>query len=121
MYSGFKELKVTDKARALVKEIYLITNEKPFNKDFSFKDQIRRASISIISNIAEGKGRGSKKDFAKFLFIARGSCTEVQAQLLIAMGIGYIDNDKYAGLESQCEEIEKMLTGLTKHLIDYQS
>ncbi len=119
MYRGFKDLDVTQKGRELVKEIYLITNEGNFKRDYAFKDQIRRASISIISNIAEGKGRGSKKDFAKFLFIARGSCTEVQAQLLIAGDLEYIQRTKYIELADKCEEIEKMLTGLTKHLINY--
>lgn len=114
---GFKDLHVSNNARELIKEIYLLTNQGRFEKDYSFKDQMRRASISVISNIAEGKGRGTKKDFAKFVYIARGSCTELQAQLLVASDIGYIETAKYEELTKRCEEIEKMLTGLTKHLL----
>lgn len=116
MYSKFTDLEVSTKARILIKEIYLLTGKGEFRKDFGLREQIRRASVSILSNIAEGKARGSVKDFAKFLYIARGSCTEVQAQLIVALDMGYITEDKWEAMNDECVHIEKMLSSLIKSI-----
>lgn len=116
MYTEFKDLEITKKSRHLIREIYVITNGNSFGRDYSLKDQIRRASVSVLSNIAEGKGRGSKKDFAKFLYISRGSCTEIRAQLLISYDLEYISEIVFTELDNECIEIIKMLTSLINHL-----
>ncbi|MDF7807644.1 four helix bundle protein [Pontiellaceae bacterium B12219] len=85
-------------------------------RDYGFKDQICRASVSIASNIAEGMERESKKETIHFLHIAKGSCAEVRTQLLIAARIGYIDQTGFEGLKSNCESISRMLHGLINSL-----
>jgi len=81
----FEDIESWKKARALTNEIYKITGAGTFARDFGLKDQIRRASVSILSNIAEGFERGGDKEFSQFLAIAKGSCGEVRAQLYIAL------------------------------------
>jgi four helix bundle protein len=83
-------------------------------RDYGFKDQICRASVSIASNIAEGMERESKKETIHFLHIAKGSCAEVRTQLLIAVRIGYIDQIAFEELNSNSESISRMLHGLVK-------
>ena len=102
--------------RQLVKNIYALTNNKMFSKDFSFKDQIRRSSISIPSNIAEGYERKSNVEFIRFLFIAKGSAGELRTQLYIANDLGYIDDKTFNNLIKQSEDISKSLSGFIKYL-----
>jgi four helix bundle protein len=91
----FEDIVAWQKARELVKIIYKMTNDlEDFRKDFGLKDQIRRASVSSMSNISEGFARNSDKEFANFLNISRGSVAEVQCQLYLALDLSYID--KYA-------------------------
>ena len=85
-------------------------------KDFSFKDQILRAVISIMNNIAEGFERKGNKEFKSFLFIAKGSCGEVRSMLYVALKLKYISGDEYTDLNSRCLEISKMLSGFIKKL-----
>jgi four helix bundle protein len=85
-------------------------------KDFSFRDQICRASVSVSNNIAEGYERSSDKDFSRFLYIALGSCSEVKSMLYLAFRLGYIDEiNKVNGIE-QCSEIGKIINGLIRKL-----
>ncbi|MDO8137782.1 MAG: four helix bundle protein [Candidatus Brocadiales bacterium] len=77
---GFEDLVVWQKARELVKRVYELTKGKEFARDFSLVDQLRRASVSVLSNIAEGFERGSNVEFIQFLYVAKGSCGEVRAQ-----------------------------------------
>ena len=86
----FEDLESWKKARQLTNKIYEATAEGSFTRDFGLKDQIRRASISILSNIAEGFERGGDKEFLQFLAVAKGSCGEVRAQLYIAVDQGYL-------------------------------
>lgn len=86
---NFEGVFAWQKARELNKEIYLITNEGLFSKDFGLRDQIRRSSISIMSNIAEGFERRGDKEFIRFLNIAKGSCAELKTQLYAAIDVGY--------------------------------
>src|SRR3989344_5968290 len=85
-------------------------------KDFSFRDQIQRAALSIPNNIAEGHARRSDKAFRNFLFIAKGSAAEVESMLLIATKLGYINIEKQTELTNQVQEIAKLLSGFIKKL-----
>ena len=111
---GFKDLKVWQQAKALAVKIYKITSKDPFQKDFGFKDQIRRAAVSVPSNIAEGDERGSNKDSIRFFFIAKGSLAELQTQLEIAHEIKYTSQNVFNDLEQECSQIGKMLGSLIK-------
>jgi four helix bundle protein len=107
-------------AKGLTKEIYLLTNEVGFDKDYGLKDQIRRASISIISNIAEGYERNSNKEFIKFLGYSKGSCGEVRAQLIIAKEIGYFDDDTFEILYDKTKHISAMISNFIKALKNHE-
>ena len=87
----FEDLIAWQKARELTKAIYQATTTIPFSKDFGLKDQIQRASVSIMSNIAEGFERGSHNEFHQFLVIAKGSCAEVKSQLYVALDANYLN------------------------------
>ena len=112
----FEDLDVWKKARILTKEIFKITLSEKFSKDYSLKDQIRRASGSIMDNIAEGFGRGGRKEFIQFLGIAKGSSSEVKSQLYRALDNHYIDDDKFNQLYNEVDEVCKMLNGLISYL-----
>ena len=113
MTKSFKDLTVWQKANDLTYEVY-----KTFNntKDYSFKDQIQRASISIMNNIAEGYAKRSDKALRNYLLIAKGSCAEVESMLIIAKRLGYIDESIQKQLILQTEEVSKLLSGFVKKL-----
>ena len=113
---SFEDLNVYNQARQLTNEIYTITKQGSFSKDYGLADQIRRASVSIMSNIAEGFERGTNTEFIQFLFIAKGSCGEVRAQLTIAFDQKYIDDDSYKGLVDRCRRISGMISNLITYL-----
>ncbi len=113
----FEDLIVWQKARVLTKDIYLVSRSGSFAKDFGLAGQIQRASVSIMSNIAEGFERTSTKDFLRFLTIAKGSCSELRAQLYIAYDINHIDKAVFNKLVNQAEEISRMLSGLKRSLV----
>ena len=112
--SGFKDLKVWQRSKELAVLIYRLTQKGPFTKDYGFKDQIRRAAVSVPSNIAEGDERGSNKDAIRFFYIAKGSLAEIQTQLEIACDIEYLDRSTFNDLEEKCIIIGKMLGSLIK-------
>lgn len=113
----FEDIQVWQQARELVKSIYMSTSAtQGFKHDFSLRYQIRRAAISVMSNIAEGYARRSDKAFANFLHIAHGSATEVQSQLYIALDLEYISQEGFNKLFSLCEDINCQTTGLIKYL-----
>ena len=112
--SGFRELKVWQKSKDLAVTIYRITQEGKFSRDFGFRDQIRRAAVSVPSNIAEGDERGSNKDAIRFFYISKGSLAELQTQLEIACEIGYVDEHRTKELLDECQVIGKMLGSLIK-------
>ncbi len=109
--SGFKDLKVWQRSKKLAVNIYKTTQVGKFKRDFSFKDQVRRAAVSVACNIAEGDERGSNREAVRFFYIAKGSLAEVLTQLEIAYEIDYLD-DKIT--HDECQEIGKMLGGLIK-------
>lgn len=112
----FEELKVWQKSRYLCKEIYTLTREGSFAKDFALRDQINRSSGSIMDNIAEGFGRTSSKEFISFLTIASGSAQEVKSQLYRALDRQYISTELFGQLLDLITEISKMLSGLIVYL-----
>jgi len=85
-------------------------------KDYSFKDQIQRASVSIMNNVAEGFERKGKKEFKKFLYIAKGSCAEIRSMLYLSIDLGYVNKSEFEKLFKLSIEISKMLSGLIKSL-----
>ena len=108
----FNELKVWQKGKDLAVYIYKITNEGLFAKDYGLRDQIRRAAVSIPSNIAEGDERETDREAVRFFYIAKGSSAEVLTQAIIAFEIGYIDEQTYKEIEKRCLEISSMLSRL---------
>jgi len=112
----FEDIEAWQKARILANDIYGITADGPFGRDFGLRDQIRRAAISILSNIAEGFERGGNKEFIQFLYIAKGSCGEVRAQLYIARDQQYITEKQFQDLSQQALNISKMLAGFISYL-----
>lgn len=111
-----EQLKVWQLAMEIAKEVYVLTNEFPSDEKFGLTSQIRKAAVSIPSNIAEGAGRYSDKEFAHFLSIASGSSFEVRTQLLIAVSLNYITNDKVELVIKRLSELEKMIFGFRKTL-----
>jgi four helix bundle protein len=112
----FKELKVWQKSIQLVTDIYSATIDFPKEEVYGITSQIRRCAVSIPSNIAEGAGRGTKKDFSHFLDIAKGSSFELETQLIISRELGFIDHNIIVSILSELGEIQKMITGLQKSL-----
>ena len=112
---NFKELKVWQESKDLAVNIYKLTEDGAFIKDFGLKDQMRRASVSVPSNIAEGDNLDTDKQSIRHFYIARGSVAELRTQLVIGKEIGYIDERQYNELEKECEQISAMLTSLIKY------
>lgn len=110
----FEDLIVWQRARELTELIYSSTNNGAFQKDFGLKDQIQRASVSVMSNIAEGFGRGGNKEFIQFLFIAKGSLSEVQSLLHVALDQNYIDKAKFLVAYDKANEISRLITAFVK-------
>ena len=109
---NFKELRVWQRAKDLAVFIYKTTTEGKFSKDFGLRDQIRRAGVSIASNIAEGDELGTDKQSVNFFYTARGSSAEVQTQAIIAFEIGYLDEKNFSHIENESQSISKMLNKL---------
>lgn len=112
----FEELEVWKRARELVRSVYEVTRNGHFAKDFALRDQIRRAAISIPSNIAEGFERGGRQEFIQFLSIAKGSSGEVKAQLYIAFDQEYLSEAAFAELKQQATDTANMIGGFMKYL-----
>jgi four helix bundle protein len=112
----FEDIESWKKARALTNEIYKVTAAGTFARDFGLKDQIRRASVSILSNIAEGFERGGDKEFSQFLAIAKGSCGEVRAQLYIALDQKYLPQELFDRLSKSTIEVGQLLSGFMRYL-----
>jgi len=108
----FKDLKVWEKAHHLTIEVYRATGGFPRAEEFGLKSQLRRASVSIPSNIAEGCGRGSQKEFAQSLQVAIGSANEVEYQILLACDLGYMPKQSRHELDMELAEVRMMLARL---------
>ena len=114
----FEDLECWQKSRKLTSKVYQVTSAGEFARDFALKNQIRKASISMLSNIAEGFERGGDKEFLQFLAIAKGSCGEVRAQLYVALDQAYLPQQVFRFLLESLEEIGRMISGLMKYLRD---
>ena len=112
----FEDLIGWQKARELTKQIYSITSNGAFAKDFGLKDQIRRASVSIMSNLAEGFDRGGRAEFHQFVVIAKGSCAEVRSQMYVALDVEYITQKQFEHFYNMTIEISRILGGLRSSL-----
>lgn len=112
----FEDLIAWQKSRELTKKIYKITEQEKFAKDFGLKNQIQRASVSVMSNIAEGFERYRPNEFHQFLSIAKGSCAEVRSQLYVAFDIGYLQEDEFYSLKAATEELSKIINGLRSYI-----
>lgn len=115
-FKSFEEILSWQKAREFNKKIYLITNNDTFKKDFDLTRQIRRASVSISSNIAEGFERNTDKEFIHFLHIAKASAGEVRSQLYIAFDLEYLNKSDFESLLFAITEISKLISGFIKYL-----
>lgn len=114
MIRDFRDLVVWQKAMLFAEHIYAVLPRFPVEERFGLCDQLRRAVVSIPSNTAEGRGRDSAKDFAHFLYLAKGSLNEVMTQLELAFRFGYLS--EYERLNVEAEEIGKMLSSLIRRL-----
>jgi four helix bundle protein len=112
----FKKLNVWKRSRFLVSEVYGITRFFPKEEMFGLTAQMRRAVISIASNIAEGGGRGTNKDFVRFLDIAQGSSFELEAQLILSFDLNYISEETLEKILKELNEVQKMMRGFSKTL-----
>ena len=112
----FEDIEAWQRARELTRDIYRITNQGSFARDFGLRDQIRRASVSIMSNIAEGFGRGGNKEFIQFLSTAKGSTSEVQAQLYVALDAEYIRKEQFQQLYDLAQSSGKLTGGFIRYL-----
>ena len=115
---NFKELIVWQKSRSLVKEIYTLTQGFPSDEKFGLINQIRRASISIPSNIAEGSGRGSNIDFIRFIDYANGSAFELETQLYLALDLEYISQLEFENISVKLHDIERLMFNFKKSLLN---
>ena len=112
----FEEIVAWQRARTLVREVYLICAQTRLSKDFGLKDQICRAAVSAMTNIAERFGRKSNADFAHFLDLARGSALEVESLLYVARDLEYIQESEFEKIYSLSEETVSLIGGLTAYL-----
>jgi four helix bundle protein len=112
----FRQLKVWERAHELALAVYKSTSNFPREELYGLTSQIRRSSMSIPTNIAEGCGRGSDADFAHFLQIAMGSACETEYQLLLSKDLGFIHPDEYSTLQELAQEVKRMISGLLKTL-----
>lgn len=113
---SFKDLTVWEKSHELVQEVYRLTSSFPESEKYGLTSQIKRSVISIPSNIAEGCGRSSDSDFARFLHISMASASEFQYQFLLAHDLEYLTKAEYESLNTQIEDIKKMLSSLINTL-----
>ena len=112
----FEDILAWQKARYATKLVYEITASGSFSRDFGLRDQIRRSSVSIMGNIAEGFGRRSDKEFSNFLNIAHGSIAETQSHLYVALDLNYLPEDDFNTLYKLFDEDSRMVMSLTQHL-----
>lgn len=115
-FKSFEEINAWQRARDLTSRVYQVSSEGKFACDFGLRDQMRRACISIMSNIAEGYERGGTKEFIQFLSVAKGSVGEVRSQLYVAFDQRYISEATFGQLSGEATEIGRMLSGLMTYL-----
>ncbi len=112
----YKKIEVWKKAHKLVLDMYIVTSHFPSTEQFEITSQLKRAAVSIPTNISEGSGKRSNNDFSRYLQIAFGSASEVEYLLFLSYELKFMDSEKYNGLIAQILEIKKMIFGLIKKL-----
>jgi len=114
----FRDLKVWKKGHAFVLDVYRVSQRFPSDERFGLGAHLRKSASSITSNIAEGCGRATDRDFARFLVIAAGSASEAEYQILLARDLGYIPDENHQSLDDQVNEVKRMLNSLIQTLND---
>lgn len=112
----FEDIDAWQKGRELSKAVYAVTGDRAFARDFVLRDQIRRAAVSVMSNIAEGFDRGGNRELTQFLYIAKGSAAEVQAQLYVALDAGYLKQEQLQQLYNLAGDTSRLLGGFIRYL-----
>jgi len=115
-FQSFEEIEAWQKARELTKRVYEVSDTGSFARDFGLRDQMRRACVSILSNIAEGFERSGTGEFVQFLSAAKGSAGEVRAQLYVAVDRNYIDAGQFKELSALATQVSRMISGLMGYL-----
>ena len=115
-FRRFEDILAWQKARGATRCVYGVTLKEGFGRDFGLRDQLRKASVSVMANIAEGFGRRSDKEFANFLNIAHGSALECQSHVYVALDLGYVTRHQFDELYGAFEECSKMIIALSHHL-----
>lgn len=115
-FRRFEDIQAWQKARVLAVRIYAICGDRYFSRDFDLRSQIRRSASSIMSNIAEGQGRRTDRDFAHFLNIALGSVAETKSHMYLALDLAYVSQSDFHEIYEQLDELGRMIFGLIKHL-----
>jgi four helix bundle protein len=116
MANHWKDLVVWQKSHAMVKDVYKLLLNYPTDERYCLIDQIRRASVSVATNIVEGHSKPTQKDFTRFLYISRGSLEELRYLLLLSSELGFIPTSGYTKTESDCKEISLILNALIKSI-----
>jgi len=112
----FEEIEAWKEARILTSMVYKVSRQKPFSRDFGLSNQIQRAAVSVMSNIAEGFLCQSNREFVRYLFIALRSTAEVQSQLYVALDLGYIDQNQFDLIYDQASKAAKLINGFINYL-----
>jgi four helix bundle protein len=112
----FEDILAWQKARELTREVYAHSKTGAFAKDFGLRDQIQRASVSIMGNVAEGYDRGGDKEFIQFLSVSKGSCGEVKSHLYVALDQQYINPTQFNQLYNSADEVGRLLAGFMAYL-----
>ena len=112
----FEDIEAWQKARELTNAVYSCSGKSVFAKDFGLRDQIRRAAVSVMSNIAEGFERGGSAEFLQFLAIAKGSAGEVEAQLYVALDQGYLKQEEFDSIKAVALSTKKLIAGFMNYL-----
>ena len=115
--SRFEDLEIWKQARELTRWVYKLTANGNFSRDYGLKDQMRRASVSIMANIAEGFSRKGDKEFSQFLFVAKSSAAELQSHAYVALDQDYITDTDFKGLYESLDHISRMLSNFIKRLL----
>lgn len=112
----FEDIRAWQTARALTQQIYRLSNQGAFARDFGLRDQMRRAAVSIMSNVAEGFESGSRAQFVRYLGLAKASAGELRAQLYVALDAGYVDGETFAALFDQAQKCSGQLSRFIAYL-----
>ena len=115
-FRTFEEIDAWKRARQLTRDVYALSNKEGFARDFGLRDQIRRASVSIMSNIAEGYERSGRKEFIQYLAMAKGSAGEVSSQAFVAFDQGYVSEAEFKRLQESAADVARLLGGLMEYL-----